>query len=139
MQRTVQRAVSYFFTTTPSLLGEFFFHWRQLSNDGYNHDGGAVKGAYRNGVSIASGRNVLLEDWVIHDVNGTNPRSGVDFEPNSGSADNVPHTMPLVNITLRRVAVSNVIAALDCSHTSGRRDGSWSSTCRWPTWHAWGG
>ena len=30
-----------------------------------------VTNAYRNGVTIVSGRNVLLEDWDIDGVNGT--------------------------------------------------------------------
>ena len=68
-----------------------------------------VSGAYRNGVTIVSWSNVLLEDWVIDDVNGTAPRSGVDFEPNvADMVGNIAHLEELSNITLRRVAVSNV-------------------------------
>jgi len=43
-----------------------------------------VTGAYRNGVAVVSGRNVLLEELEIDSVNGTAPRSVVDLEPNQG-------------------------------------------------------
>lgn len=61
----------------------------------------SIHGAYRNGVSIISGHQLLLEDLEIVDVNGTAPRSGVDLEPNQPEDT-------LANITMRRVRVARV-------------------------------
>lgn len=57
--------------------------------------------AYRNGLSIIDGSDILIEDVDIADVNGTAPRSGVDVEPGEP-------TQALKNITLRRVSVARV-------------------------------
>ena len=60
-----------------------------------------VRRGYRNGISVIAARGVLLEDVLIDGVNGTNPKSGVDIEPNH-------RNQTLSNITLRRVTVKNV-------------------------------
>ena len=57
-----------------------------------------IRRAYRNGVSLIAADNLLLEDVRIFDVDGTNPRSGIDIEPNK------PYEH-LANITLRRCTV----------------------------------
>lgn len=38
---------------------------------------------YRQGISVISARNLLIEDTVLKNTSGTNPRAGIDFEPNS--------------------------------------------------------
>ena len=63
--------------------------------------------AYRNGLSIIDGSDILIEDVDIADVNGTAPRSGVDVEPGEP-------TQALKNITLRRVSVVRVSRAGIC-------------------------
>jgi len=37
---------------------------------------------YRQGISVISARNLLIEDCVLKDTSGTAPESGIDFEPN---------------------------------------------------------
>lgn len=37
----------------------------------------------RNGISVTSGKNILIENALISNTNGQNPRSGIDIEPNS--------------------------------------------------------
>ena len=42
----------------------------------------------RNGISITSAKNLMLQSPIISNTNGTNPASGIDIEPNS-NADNI--------------------------------------------------
>lgn len=37
---------------------------------------------YRQGISVISAENLLIENTVMRDTGGTNPRAGIDFEPN---------------------------------------------------------
>lgn len=37
---------------------------------------------YRQGISVISARNLLVENVQIYNTSGTSPRSGIDFEPN---------------------------------------------------------
>ncbi len=37
---------------------------------------------YRQGISVISARNLMIEDCVLKDTSGTAPESGIDFEPN---------------------------------------------------------
>ncbi len=37
---------------------------------------------YRQGISVISARNLLIENCVLKDTGGTNPMAGIDFEPN---------------------------------------------------------
>jgi hypothetical protein len=37
---------------------------------------------YRQGISVISARNLLIENVQIYNTSGTPPRSGIDFEPN---------------------------------------------------------
>eukprot|EP00039_Didymoeca_costata_P011366 m.159380 g.159380 ORF g.159380 m.159380 type:complete len:442 (-) comp15150_c0_seq3:118-1443(-) len=57
-----------------------------------------ISHAYRNGISVISGSHILIQDLNIDHVNGTDPRSGIDIEPNK------PYET-LENITLRRCSV----------------------------------
>ncbi len=38
---------------------------------------------YRNGISVISAENLLIEDCLLRNTSGTEPQSGIDFEPNS--------------------------------------------------------
>ncbi len=54
----------------------------------------------RQGISIISAENLLMENCIIKNTTGTNPQSGVDLEPNRA-------TQRLVNIRIRNVEVFN--------------------------------
>jgi hypothetical protein len=40
---------------------------------------------HRQGISVISAENLLIEDCVLRNTDGTEPRSGIDFEPNNPS------------------------------------------------------
>lgn len=42
---------------------------------------------YRQGISVISARNLLIEDCVLKDTSGTAPESGIDFEPNKADEE----------------------------------------------------
>lgn len=49
-----------------------------------------LDGSRRQGISITSAKNVLVDNCIIKNINGTAPRSGIDIEPNPGSViDNI--------------------------------------------------
>ncbi len=37
---------------------------------------------YRQGISVITAENLLIENTIMRDTNGTPPRAGIDFEPN---------------------------------------------------------
>ena len=41
-----------------------------------------IKGAYRNGISVISVKNLMVDNAVIVNTNGQAPQAGIDFEPN---------------------------------------------------------
>jgi len=49
---------------------------------------------YRQGISVISAENLLIEDCVLSNTRGTPPEAGIDFEPNR-------ETDRLVNVVLR--------------------------------------
>lgn len=49
---------------------------------------------YRQGISVISARNLLIEDCVLKNTSGTPPAAGIDFEPNHPSEE-------LVNCVMR--------------------------------------
>lgn len=55
---------------------------------------------YRQGISVISARNLLIEKCVLEDTGGTNPMAGIDFEPNHESEE-------LVNCVMRGCASLN--------------------------------
>jgi hypothetical protein len=55
---------------------------------------------YRQGISVISARNLLIEDCVLKDTWGTAPQAGIDFEPNASTEE-------LVNCVLRNVVSEN--------------------------------
>jgi hypothetical protein len=55
---------------------------------------------YRQGISVISAHNLLIEDCVLKDTWGTAPQAGIDFEPNAATEE-------LVNCVLRNVVSEN--------------------------------
>ena len=55
---------------------------------------------YRQGISVISAENVLMENVVMRDTSGTPPMAGIDFEPNDP-------TEVLSNIVMRNCVVQN--------------------------------
>lgn len=55
---------------------------------------------YRQGISVISARNLLIEDCVLQDTGGTAPQAGIDFEPNHPSEE-------LVNCVMRNCVSAN--------------------------------
>ncbi len=55
---------------------------------------------YRQGISVISARNLLIEDSVLRDTGGTAPEAGIDFEPNNAEEE-------LVNCVMRRCVSEN--------------------------------
>ena len=55
---------------------------------------------YRQGISVISARNLLIENCVLKDTWGTAPQAGIDFEPNHPSEE-------LVNCVMRNCVSEN--------------------------------
>ena len=49
---------------------------------------------HRQGISVISARNLLIEDCILRNTSGTAPQSGIDFEPNRAEEE-------LVNCVMR--------------------------------------
>jgi len=49
--------------------------------------GGTLDYNRRNGLSIVSGRNIIVDGVLISNTYGTKPMSGIDIEPNNNSAE----------------------------------------------------
>ncbi|WP_050009627.1 right-handed parallel beta-helix repeat-containing protein, partial [Flavobacterium sp. B17] len=62
--------------------------------------GGNIDNNRRNGISIISGDNILLQNLVISNTNGANPKTGIDIEPNT------PDNKKL-NISLKSIITYN--------------------------------
>ncbi|WP_426477608.1 right-handed parallel beta-helix repeat-containing protein [Chryseobacterium sp. CBSDS_008] len=62
--------------------------------------GGLIDNNRRNGISVISGDNVLLQNLVVSNTNGANPKTGIDIEPNT--PDNKK-----VNISLNSIITYN--------------------------------
>ena len=46
-----------------------------------------LENGFRNNMSVISGENFIIEGCEFNHANGTDPQSGIDFEPNQGSAN----------------------------------------------------
>jgi hypothetical protein len=57
-------------------------------------------GNHRQGISVISAENLLIEDCLLRNTDGTDPKAGIDFEPNDPSES-------LVNCVLRRCVAEN--------------------------------
>jgi len=55
---------------------------------------------YRQGISVISARNLLIEDCTLKDTGGTAPQAGIDFEPNEATEE-------LVNCVMRNCVSEN--------------------------------
>jgi hypothetical protein len=55
---------------------------------------------YRQGISVITAENLLIENCVLKDTKGTAPEAGIDFEPN------LP-TERLVNCVMRKCTIEN--------------------------------
>lgn len=55
---------------------------------------------YRQGISVISAENLLIENTVLRDTSGTAPMAGIDFEPNNPSEK-------LVNCVMRNCVAEN--------------------------------
>ncbi|SMO83651.1 Right handed beta helix region [Chryseobacterium rhizoplanae] len=62
--------------------------------------GGLIDNNRRNGISVISGDNILLQNLVVSNTNGANPKTGIDIEPNT--PDNKK-----VNISLQSIITFN--------------------------------
>ena len=57
--------------------------------------------AWRNGLSVISAKNLLVEDCDFDETSGTNPQFGIDLEPDANPFGY------LVNLTFRRIRLRN--------------------------------
>jgi hypothetical protein len=55
---------------------------------------------HRNGISVTSAQNILIENCVLKNTHGTSPQAGIDFEPNL-------YDDLLTNCTLKKCELSN--------------------------------
>ena len=55
---------------------------------------------YRQGISVIAARNLLIENTVMRNTDGTAPRAGIDFEPNHATEE-------LVNCVMRNCVSEN--------------------------------
>ncbi|MGM0491534.1 MAG: right-handed parallel beta-helix repeat-containing protein [Armatimonadota bacterium] len=55
---------------------------------------------YRQGISVITGENVLIEDTIMSNTGGTPPAAGIDFEPNHPSE-------PIANFVMRNCVTEN--------------------------------
>lgn len=62
--------------------------------------GGILDNNRRNGLSITSGTDIFVEDIMVSNTNGQNPRSGIDLEPNKIECN-------LSNISLKNIYTFN--------------------------------
>lgn len=70
-----------------------------------------VNNARRNGISITSGVNILIEDVFIGNTNGTKPMYGVDIEPNSNR--DFIKDIKLSNVTTFNNEIGGVLISLN--------------------------
>lgn len=54
----------------------------------------------RQGISVISARHLLIEDTIMENTHGTNPKAGIDFEPNNASEE-------LVDCVMRNCLTAN--------------------------------
>ena len=66
--------------------------------------GGVIKNTRRNGISLISGIDVIIDSVYIENANGQNPQSGIDIEPDSP------------NNELQNILVSNITTANNKLH-----------------------
>ncbi|GEJ46165.1 MULTISPECIES: hypothetical protein [unclassified Chryseobacterium] len=77
-----------------------------FSTENINIIGGIINNVRRNGITIAGGKDVLIKNLLITNINGTNPMAGIDIEPDDSS--NI-----LENINIENVKINNVNVGID--------------------------
>ncbi|MFW5866657.1 MAG: right-handed parallel beta-helix repeat-containing protein [Armatimonadota bacterium] len=55
---------------------------------------------YRQGISVITAENLLIEDTIMRNTSGTPPQAGIDFEPNNSGER-------LVNVVMRNCVTEN--------------------------------
>ncbi len=68
--------------------------------------GGFINNVRRNGITIAGGKDIIIKNLLIANINGTNPMAGIDIEPDDSS--NI-----LENINIENVKINNVNVGID--------------------------
>lgn len=58
-----------------------------------------VKNAYRNGISVISAQDLLIDNAVVVNTSGTSPQEGIDFEPDFSA-------QRLVNVVVRNSVIA---------------------------------
>ncbi|MGI5820010.1 MAG: hypothetical protein ACOX9R_18145 [Armatimonadota bacterium] len=58
---------------------------------------------YRQGISVITAENLLIEDTIMRDTAGISPQAGIDFEPNRP-------TQRLVNVVMRNCLTENNVS-----------------------------
>jgi polygalacturonase len=71
---------------------------------------------YRQGISVISARNLLIENCVLQNTEGTAPAAGIDFEPNK--PDEYLVNCVMRNCTLKKNASYGLVIALHFLKTS---------------------
>lgn len=66
--------------------------------------------ARRNGISITCGKNILIKNAIISRTDGTNPKAGIDIEPNNNN--DIIENISLVHINTYMNRSHGIIASL---------------------------
>lgn len=77
-----------------------------------------IDGVGRNGVSLVSGDNVLIENNVFEDINDNAPKSGIDIEPETGTG----HHLHIVNAIIKNNVFKNCLAGINICSGLGDED-----------------
>ncbi|MDQ0782138.1 right-handed parallel beta-helix repeat-containing protein [Chryseobacterium sp. W4I1] len=77
-----------------------------LKTENINIIGGIIDNVRRNGITIAGGKDILIKNLLITNVNGTNPMAGIDIEPDDSSNE-------LENINIENVKINNANVGID--------------------------
>lgn len=73
---------------------------KSFTNTNINIKGGNIDDCLRNGISIISGVNILIDGVTIQNINTKAPRGAIDIEPNHKNNE-------IKNITLRNIITKN--------------------------------
>ncbi|MGR3854262.1 hypothetical protein [Chryseobacterium indologenes] len=77
-----------------------------FATENINIIGGVINNVRRNGITIAGGKNIMIKNLLIANINGTNPMAGIDIEPDD--SNNI-----LENITIDNVKINNANVGID--------------------------
>ncbi|MEN5308851.1 hypothetical protein ABE425_15145 [Chryseobacterium cucumeris] len=77
-----------------------------FSTENINIIGGIINNVRRNGITIAGGKDVVIKNLLIANINGTNPMAGIDIEPDD--SNNI-----LENINIENVKINNANVGID--------------------------